>query len=415
MLDFKVMAAIEETGSRNEKIALLCRLPDEAKTFFRLALDPTITFGVTCDVDEMVSRWHAAPRSPYTDESWWADLFLLLEDLSFRRLIGLAAIRAMESCLLSAPEVSCVIWGARAINKDLRCGVSVSTANKVWPGLIDDLSVTLALPYDPAKHEIRGTWWVTPKLDGYRMTIIDGVPYSRNKRVYTTVDHVLKEIGAPFLETYVWDGEIMGPADDFDEAGGKIRRKGEQASEAVFHVFDLVKRGQWLKDTDAYNVRYVELQHVVRTLKNTEIGADHIRIVPGNVLVDPTPEDLFKEMKSCLRQGYEGAMLRCVDDPYFYERTDRLLKLKDFVSADLPIVGFYEGRGKHKGRLGGVVVEMDGVLTKVGSGFTDEQRTKLWTQRDDLGGKYVEVQYQNKTKDGALRFPVFMCFRPDKG
>jgi DNA ligase-1 len=91
-----------------------------------------------------------------------------------------------------------------------------------------------------------------------------------------------------------------------------------------------------------------------------------------------------------------------------------LLKLKRFETVDCKIVGTQEGKGKLKGCLGAILVDVSGVESRCGSGFDDETRTTLWSVKDSLIGKTVEVQYQNKSKDGALRFPVFIRMRPDK-
>ena len=64
--------------------------------------------------------------------------------------------------------------------------------------------------------------------------------------------------------------------------------------------------------------------------------------------------------------------------------------------------------------LGGLDVDFNGVVTQVGSGFADHQRTMYWQNKLSVIGKMVEVKYQNKTPDGKLRFGVFIRFRPDK-
>jgi hypothetical protein len=49
-----------------------------------------------------------------------------------------------------------------------------------------------------------------------------------------------------------------------------------------------------------------------------------------------------------------------------------------------------------------------------GTGYNDEQRLTLWTQRELLIGKTIEVKFQNLTNKGRARFPVFIRLRPDK-
>ena len=50
------------------------------------------------------------------------------------------------------------------------------------------------------------------------------------------------------------------------------------------------------------------------------------------------------------------------------------MKIKKFYDFDLQIVGYEEGTGRNKGRLGAFVVDYNGNKVKVGSGYSDEER-----------------------------------------
>jgi DNA ligase-1 len=85
-------------------------------------------------------------------------------------------------------------------------------------------------------------------------------------------------------------------------------------------------------------------------------------------------------------------------------------------TVDLRIIGFEEGDGRLKGTLGRMNVDYKGNICGVGSGFTDEDRTFIWNNRDSLLGRIAEIQYfeessNAKTGDVSLRFPVFKCIR----
>lgn len=81
-------------------------------------------------------------------------------------------------------------------------------------------------------------------------------------------------------------------------------------------------------------------------------------------------------------------------------------------TEEFTVIGMIEGKGKFSGMLGALTVDVDGVSVDIGSGFTDEQRDWLWNSCDPVGS-LVEIKYQEKTKDGSLRFPVFLKFRND--
>ena len=78
------------------------------------------------------------------------------------------------------------------------------------------------------------------------------------------------------------------------------------------------------------------------------------------------------------------------------------------------ITGFQEGTGKYKGTLGALICDYNGVTVDVGSGFSDKIRKNFWAHRKDLLNITVEIQGQEKTEDGSIRFPVFIQLRSDK-
>ena len=117
--------------------------------------------------------------------------------------------------------------------------------------------------------------------------------------------------------------------------------------------------------------------------------------------------------------GEEGIMINICDALYEFKRTNSLLKVKKMQTMDLEIIGFEEGTGRLVGTLGAILVRYkNGNVVKVGSGFSDEIRTLIWTEPSDFLGKIVEIQYFEETTnaDGgeSLRFPIFKDFRPDK-
>lgn len=122
----------------------------------------------------------------------------------------------------------------------------------------------------------------------------------------------------------------------------------------------------------------------------------------GN-LTNPTPADMRAQLQRANDLGYEGIVLR---------QGDLWIKVKPAETHDVSIIGYAEGRGKHRGRLGFVTTAKGGV----GSGFTDEERELLWAdaQAGKLIGKVIEVSCMQFTPSGQFRHPVFIRMRPDK-
>ena len=56
------------------------------------------------------------------------------------------------------------------VNKKLRCGISISTINKVYPDLIKVIKIALAKSYDPEKsYKYSSRFYCSNKLDGQRV------------------------------------------------------------------------------------------------------------------------------------------------------------------------------------------------------------------------------------------------------
>jgi len=406
-MDLITLGKIESVGSSLAKEALLKTLGNDTIPFLVWALDPMITFGVTVDEASLL-KLHRGNTST-TSEKFWLTFDGLCKQLSSRLRTGHAAVDSIREVMKMAPDDEHIVWACRILNKDLRSGFSLTTLNKAHPGSIEPFACSLAKPYDPEKHEIRGPWCVQPKLDGLRMVVVNGVAYTRNGRTIDTAGHILQEFA--MYPDFVFDGEIMGKT-NFDQDSGKIRKKGEGANKSLmYNVFDCIPVQDWhSRKTESYRKRYDRLELLMADVKpvNSELVKSEF------FAKTPTTEQLFAARDKFIKLGYEGAMLKDLNAPYYFKRSDSILKLKEFLDADGIIVEAFEGKGRLKGTLGGFGVTFDGVVTRVGSGFSDEQRQELWKKKDQMLGKMLEAKYQNKTVDGALRFPVFIKMRPDR-
>lgn len=84
-----------------------------------------------------------------------------------------------------------------------------------------------------------------------------------------------------------------------------------------------------------------------------------------------------------LEEHFEGLVLR----------TNGAIKVKPIHTVDLAVVGVVPGKGRHRGRLGALVVAYRDVsgrfvlASKVGTGFTDAERTWWWTHAQRTGTK----------------------------
>src|SRR6056300_1824528 len=386
-----------------------------------MALDPLVTFGVkqVPTKDEVISAQGCE----------WNIFKELADKLIARELTGHAARDAINLVMSSATAEQWNGWYRRILIKDLRCGVSEKTVNKVVPGTVPVF--TCALAHDSAKHEkkMKGKKQIEIKLDGVRViTIIRGTKvemFSRNGKQFHNFDHIIEELEAvvkdyPVPYPLVLDGEVM--SSDFQDLMKQVHRKdGKQSTDAVLHLFDTIplgcfKAGVWDKPQ---SFRSLITKHWVE--EHSDV-LQHVQALDWEEVDLDTPEGQkrFVELnKAAVDGGYEGVMIKDVDAPYECKRTHAWLKAKPFIEVTLEVKDVEEGTGRNEGRLGALVCsgEDDGRMVQVncGSGFSDSDRDSFWNSRSDLIGQLVEVRADaiTKNQDGtySLRFPRFKTFR----
>ena len=311
--------------------------------------------------------------------------------------------------------------------KDLKIGVNAKTINKVWNGLVPLFEVQLAESFGKKIIPMDKEFYVTTKLDGFRILAVpneNGIYsfYTRKGEVYEGLDHLQHECQLIGQGRYVLDGELIARNDDNLSSGDlykvttKIaRKKGKTPDKAKlqFHCFDIVKVDEFKrgKSSDTYAMRRQFLDVLFEEHK-----LDLCDLVKVPVLYQGTDQsEVSKIANELTDNGYEGAMVNIGDAYYECKRHAGVLKVKSFKDADVWVKGVYEGTGRNKGRLGGIVIQYlyNGELQECecGSGFTDEHRIKFWDNPELITGRVIEIQYFEVTtndKGGyGLRFPVF--------
>jgi DNA ligase-1 len=420
-----IIRQLEIHPSRLNKEGIIQAAHDEGlPEFFEgvaMALDALVTFGVK-QVPERSDVLTGQGLS-------WEVFKELAEKLQQRELTGHAARDAIELAMSVATTEQWNDWYRRILIKDLRCGVSEKTVNKVVPGTVPVFTCSLA--HDSAKHEKKmvGKKQIEIKLDGVRViTIIQGNKvemFSRNGKQFHNFGHIIAELEAVVAEypvpyPLVLDGEVM--SSDFQDLMKQVHRKdGKQSTDAVLHLFDTIplgcfKAGVWDKPQ---SFRSAITKHWVEEHKDV---LKHVQALDWEDVDLDTPEGnaRFVELnKQAVEGGYEGVMIKDVDAPYECKRTHAWLKAKPFIEVTLEVKDVEEGTGRNEGRLGALVCagEDDGRMVQVncGSGFSDSDRDSFWDSRSVLIGQLVEVRAdaitQNQDGTYSLRFPRFKTFR----
>jgi DNA ligase-1 len=273
--------------------------------------------------------------------------------------------------------------------------------------------------------------------------------YSRSGKEFTTFEHLKAPVGKMvtnwlvantinmkwFLEEagagLVIEAEVVSGS--FNKTVSEVRRKDEQATDAVLCMFDVLPlatftreekkgcelAGPWLKRRQRIEqlMTYAPMTTSLRLLETQKVNSE---------------EEIHTMYEEFRAKGLEGAIVKDPIALYHRRRNHAWTKIKAEESVDVPITGAIEGTGKYQGKLGALVVNYNGVAVNVGSGLSDEQREEFWDahKRDEqrcadgedgipvddfeLLNRTIEVEYHEVTPDGSLRHPRFKRFRDDK-
>ncbi len=274
----------------------------------------------------------------------------------------------------------------------------------------------------------------SPKLDGIRCTIQDGVVLSRNLKPIPS-DLVQQMFGIEDLEGI--DGELVygdpTAEDCFNKTTSAVMRKdfpdlfvGESL---VLYVFDKLSELPCLNQM-VFTDRLADAHQITCATNQTLLVPHHI--IQGH-------EELAEYEAHHLDLGYEGVMVRSQDGPYKHGRSTvnqgYLLKIKQFVDNEAEVIGYEEqmhnnneatkdelGHTKRShekagmvptGVLGALRVRdvTTGVEFNVGSGFKAEERAALWADKESLIGKFITYKSFPIGVLNKPRFPVYKGFR----
>lgn len=429
---FRVITSLEEHSSRINKEQILEAAAEagNAELFdgMRMALDALITFGIK----QVPIKKSTDPQTSPTGLHWEA-FALQVQALIDRRATGHAARDLVEHLMFCATEQQWNGWYRRILIKDLRCGVTEKTINKVlkeFPNIAPVPVFECMLAHDGANHEKKlvGKKILQPKLDGVRcLTVIDYenrtvTQFSRNGKELVNFGHITAAILAnidSLGRSYLLDGEVV--SNNFQDLMKQVHRKDDvQAEDARLALFDIVPLSEFRRGQSVLGQgrRF----HLLNSLRPVFDAMEHVDLVPWQEanLDDYVGQMIFKQyMTDAVNKGFEGIMIKDVDAVYECKRSHAWLKQKPFIEVSLEITDVEEGTGRNAGRLGALVCSGvdDGrsITVNVGSGFSDSDRDEFWSGRDSLAGQVVEVRAdavtQNQDGTYSLRFPRFLKFR----
>jgi len=295
-------------------------------------------------------------------------------------------------------------------------------------------------------------WWFELKLDGIR-AIAWGQPagpvriYSRRggrlETAFPEVADALELLARRTNSEFVIDGEIVaataagGPSFEDLQPRFNLREPREiaraaKAQPAELHVFDLL----WLDGEDLRERPLSERKDRLRALLKS--AGHNLRCVTHDVASGAAMKSLAR------KEGWEGVVAKRSNSRYHSgRRTPDWLKVKELARQEFVVGGWTEPQGGRRG-FGALVVGYhegagaDRVLRcagRVGSGFSDADLDRIKEELvarasesapfaevpEDVEDAHwvrpelvAEVKFQEWTRDGRLRQPVFLGLRGDR-
>ncbi len=256
---------------------------------------------------------------------------------------------------------------------------------------------------------------VSPKIDGVRAHVEyvldsegNGSPVLLSRSNKPIPNKFCQQLFAR-AEYLGFDGELtVGDPTAKDvfrtTTSGVMSVEGEP--DVTFHVFDshLIPRKPFCDRLD-----YV----ACRQLKDR---ACRLHRVPQFLVHDA--DMLAHRERSFLADGWEGMIVRDPDAPYKQGRSTLkegwMLKVKRFTDAEAAVIGMDElihKDGSKSGMLGALVVAMDDVTFRIGTGFDAETRRHVWMHPDQYLRRIVKFKYLPQGIKKAPRHPVFLGWR----
>lgn len=405
----KLQSKLASNGSKIMKQQILRNIEELEWRTFVYAYHPESIYNMkwaNYDVDNL-----GEPRE---------EMFTLLNDILDKRISGQAAKDAVHEYAEKFGDLIKLVT-----NKDMRCGVSATLFNFVFPGSIPQFKAMKAqeVPLKDLKYPLLAQL----KYDGVRLiTTISGPDRDVTFRTYNG-----KKVNLPMLEmrlkqahltNCVLDGEIVygdGKLEDRGSISGAINSAMHggriDETDVVYHVFDFLTREQFETQSskDPYDIRWDMLRGVIKVIDDPSVQL----AITNEVHNAEGAQQLFE---GCLAMGYEGLILKHKHHLYEFKRSKNWIKAKAIKTADLTCIGIEDGTGKYEGMIGALKCagKVDGkdVVVKVGSGLTDMDRAiaPSYYFGQSIEIKYNSVVQDKTTEQWSLFLPRFVKVRTDK-
>jgi len=255
----------------------------------------------------------------------------------------------------------------------------------------DNVLPMLAYPLGDKIHTIEFPLTVQPKFDGVRCLTDGNKMWSRRGKDFD--NKIVAHLIGVKCGDYIVDGELIlpegYPLQDTVSACKKLR---ELSSQLLYRIYDVVCEDK------CYTERYEICRKIVNDTNNPQVVLAPAHTIEGHDEIYPLHEKFVKE-------GWEGTMIRLHGHGYKVgQRTNQLLKLKDFLEEEFKVVNVIDGKGKFEKAAIFLCETNEGKIFETSPVGTMEYRKELYANRENVIGTYWTVRFQAYTKDKIPQF-----------
>jgi ATP-dependent DNA ligase len=269
--------------------------------------------------------------------------------------------------------------------------------------------IMLAYPFEEKRLEKWGNkFLIQPKLDGDRCRALFDeygkvTLLSSEENIINSVPHIVQQLEELEYKNLELDGELYTHGTNHQLIHGTVARTVNihpEFEQIEYHIFDFVS-------SEPQYQRSLALQKLI-----TVDTGSNIKLVETQY--GETIDDIMHGLEYYTENGYEGVILRNLDQPYVRKRSTGIMKFKPRKSDYYIIVGYEEEisiKGEPKNALGALILQSDTEqIFKVGSGsfLTRENREYLWQRKESMINQVAHVKYQHLTERRVPRFPVLI-------
>lgn len=438
---YEIIKDLRETRGTNAKMAILESHRDnlDLRRFAWMTYEPTLSY--------YLSPNFKLKGAGSLDAGAACDM--LHSRLSSRDVTGKAAVALYETTLQSCtPEAAELV--NIMLDRDFRCGVGISTLNKVWKDLVTDLPyMRCALPEAAG---IKQWPWGTDGFYAISQTKADGMFANIDVMPAAKQIIVSSRAGSRFLDGPHFDAirersmrvashlqqkpgmglQFHGEFVVLDDNGkylprevgngimNSLLKKGvlPMGVEIAFLCWDVVPLEA--VETRRYEVRYKDrLGELIKAMVNAgEDDKEYFGIIPHRVVY--TYREAMEHFIELTKRGEEGTICKKPDMIWFDGDSMEQVKMKIVFQVELVVRGLNPGKanGKNASTFGSLQCESQCGKLAVGvTGISDKLRKEIHERGDAFLGSIVKVSSNNVMKTGdaySLFLPRVDEIRYDK-